>query len=107
MHTSYQLTKNVQIFRLIQNLFNQHYYSAGTFQYRRIQQLHARRTTSFTFNDPRTFPVNSASDLRRHKSDILMPGMNCKRQLDGNYCRFFRGLMVRETREAALLTMGV
>jgi hypothetical protein len=36
-----------------------------------------------------------------------MPGMNCKRQLDGNYCRFFRGLMVREAREAALLTMGV
>src|SRR5262249_29250820 len=31
MHTSYQITKNVQVFGLVQNLFNQHYYSAGTF----------------------------------------------------------------------------
>ena len=31
MHTSYHVTKNVEIFGLVQNLFNQHYYSAGTF----------------------------------------------------------------------------
>jgi hypothetical protein len=31
MHTSYELTKNVELFGLIQNLFNQHYYQAGTF----------------------------------------------------------------------------
>jgi len=30
LHTSYQITKNIQIFGLINNLFNQHYYSAGT-----------------------------------------------------------------------------
>ncbi len=30
LHTSYQVTKNIQIFGLINNLFNQHYYSAGT-----------------------------------------------------------------------------
>jgi iron complex outermembrane recepter protein len=31
MHTSYQLTKDVELFGLIQNLFNQHYYAIGTF----------------------------------------------------------------------------
>jgi iron complex outermembrane receptor protein len=30
LHTSYQLTKNIELFGLVQNLFNQHYYSAGT-----------------------------------------------------------------------------
>jgi iron complex outermembrane recepter protein len=30
LHTSYQVTKNVEVFGLVQNLFNQHYYSAGT-----------------------------------------------------------------------------
>lgn len=31
MHASYQVTKNVEVFGLVQNLFNQHYYYAGTF----------------------------------------------------------------------------
>jgi iron complex outermembrane receptor protein len=31
VHTSYQLTENVQIYGLIQNLFDQRYYSIGTF----------------------------------------------------------------------------
>jgi iron complex outermembrane recepter protein len=31
MHTSYEVTKNVELFGLVQNLFNQHYYQAGTF----------------------------------------------------------------------------
>ncbi len=56
MHTSYQLTKNVQIFGLVQNLFNQHYYSAGTF----FSTAGYNNSTPggnplFTFNDPRTF----------------------------------------------------
>jgi iron complex outermembrane recepter protein len=31
LHGSYQVTKNVEIFALVQNLFNQHYYTTGTF----------------------------------------------------------------------------
>ena len=30
LHTSYQVTQNVELFGMVQNLFNQHYYSAGT-----------------------------------------------------------------------------
>lgn len=31
MHTTYQVTKNIELFGLVQNLFDQHYYSAGAF----------------------------------------------------------------------------
>jgi iron complex outermembrane recepter protein len=31
LHGSYQVTKNVEIFGVVQNLFNQHYYTTGTF----------------------------------------------------------------------------
>jgi iron complex outermembrane receptor protein len=31
MHTTYQVTQNVELFGLVQNLFDQHYYAAGTF----------------------------------------------------------------------------
>jgi iron complex outermembrane receptor protein len=31
LHTSYQVTKDVEVFALVNNLFNQHYYAAGTF----------------------------------------------------------------------------
>jgi iron complex outermembrane recepter protein len=31
LHTSYEVTKNVELFGLVNNLFNQHYYAAGTF----------------------------------------------------------------------------
>jgi len=31
LHGSYQVTKNVELFALVQNLFNQHYYTTGTF----------------------------------------------------------------------------
>jgi iron complex outermembrane recepter protein len=56
MHTSYQITKNVQIFGLVQNLFNQHFYSAGTF----FSTAGYNNSTPgganlMTFNDPRTF----------------------------------------------------
>jgi iron complex outermembrane recepter protein len=47
-HTSYQVNKNVELFGLVRNLFNQHYYVSGTFF----------QTDSFTYlnlTDPRTF----------------------------------------------------
>ena len=31
LYTSYQMTKNIEIFGLVQNLFDQHFYSSGTF----------------------------------------------------------------------------
>jgi iron complex outermembrane recepter protein len=48
LHSSYQLTKNVELFGLVKNLFNQHYYVNGTFF----------ETDSFPYlnlTDPRTF----------------------------------------------------
>jgi iron complex outermembrane recepter protein len=48
LHTSYQVTKNVELFGLVKNLFNQHYYAFGTFF----------DTNSFPYlnlSDPRTF----------------------------------------------------
>ena len=56
MHTSYQVTKNVQIFGLVQNLFNQHYYSAGTFfSIAGFNNSTLGGPNLMTFNDPRTF----------------------------------------------------
>jgi iron complex outermembrane recepter protein len=56
MHTSYQLTKNVEIFGLVQNLFNQHYYSAGTFfRTAGFNNSTPGGNNLMTFNDPRTF----------------------------------------------------
>ena len=56
MHTSYQLTKNVEIFGLVQNLFNQRYYSAGTFfSTAGFNNSTPGGANLFTFNDPRTF----------------------------------------------------
>jgi iron complex outermembrane recepter protein len=56
LHSSYQVTRNVEVFGLIQNLFNQHYFAAGTF-------FNTGGFNSNTFggnnflvlNDPRTF----------------------------------------------------
>ncbi|MFY9785856.1 MAG: TonB-dependent receptor [Pseudolabrys sp.] len=48
MHTSYKINKNVEVFGLVQNLFNQHYYAAGTF-------FDTQGISFLTFNDPRTF----------------------------------------------------
>jgi len=31
LHTSYQITPNIEVFGLINNVFNQHYYLGGTF----------------------------------------------------------------------------
>jgi iron complex outermembrane receptor protein len=48
LHTSYKVTKNIEVFGLVQNLFNQHYYAAGTFFDRQAIPFLA-------LNDPRTF----------------------------------------------------
>jgi iron complex outermembrane receptor protein len=48
LHTSYKVSKNVELFGLVQNLFNQHYYAAGTF-------FDTAGIAFLTFNDPRTF----------------------------------------------------
>ena len=48
LHSSYQVTKNIEVFALVKNLFNQHYYVYGTFF----------DVTSFPYlnlTDPRTF----------------------------------------------------
>ena len=48
LHSSYQVSKNVELFALVKNLFNQHYYTYGTFF----------QTGSFPYlnlTDPRTF----------------------------------------------------
>jgi iron complex outermembrane receptor protein len=56
LHSSYQVNKSVEVFALVNNLFNQHYYAAGTF-------FNTAGFNSNTFgganflvlNDPRTF----------------------------------------------------
>ena len=48
LHSSYHVTKNVEVFGLVRNLFNQRYYTFGTFF----------QTDSFPYlnlTDPRTF----------------------------------------------------
>ncbi len=56
LHTSYQVTKNVEVFGLVQNLFNQHYYSAGTFfDTGGFNNSSPGGPNLLTFNDPRTF----------------------------------------------------
>jgi iron complex outermembrane recepter protein len=47
-HSSYKLTKNVEVFALVQNLFNQHYYVAGTF-------FNTQAIPFLNLTDPRTF----------------------------------------------------
>ena len=48
LHSSYKVNKNVEIFGLVQNLFNQRYYAAGAF-------FDTQGISFLTFNDPRTF----------------------------------------------------
>lgn len=56
LHTSYHVTKNVEVFGLVQNLFNQHYYSAGTFfDIGGFNNSTPGGPNLMTFNDPRTF----------------------------------------------------
>jgi iron complex outermembrane receptor protein len=48
LHTSYKINRNVELFGLVQNLFNQHYYAAGSF-------FNTTGISFLTFGDPRTF----------------------------------------------------
>ncbi len=55
LHTSYQVTKNVEVFALVQNLFNQRYYSAGTlFNTGGFNNSTLGGNNLVTFNDPRS-----------------------------------------------------
>jgi iron complex outermembrane receptor protein len=48
LHSNYQISKNVEVFALIQNLFNRHYFVAGTF-------FHTGQIPFLNLTDPRTF----------------------------------------------------
>jgi iron complex outermembrane receptor protein len=50
LHTSYQLTKEVQLFGLVTNLFNQRYYTYGTY----FQRDGVANALAFAFADPRS-----------------------------------------------------
>jgi iron complex outermembrane receptor protein len=50
LHTSYQITKEAQVFALVTNLFNQRYYTYGTY----FQLDGVAKAVSFAFSDPRT-----------------------------------------------------
>jgi iron complex outermembrane receptor protein len=56
LHGSYQVTKNVELFGLVNNLFNNHYYAAGTFfQTSGFNSNTYGAANFFVLNDPRTF----------------------------------------------------
>ena len=48
LHTSYKLNKHVELFGIVQNLFDRHYYASGTF-------FETDGIPFLTFTDPRTF----------------------------------------------------
>ena len=55
LHTSYQVTKNVEVFGLVRNLFNQRYYSAGTvFNPGGFNSSTLGANNLFSLNDPRS-----------------------------------------------------
>jgi iron complex outermembrane recepter protein len=56
LHSSYQVTKNIEVFGLVNNLFNQHYYAAGTFFSTSGFNSNTPGGSNFlVMNDPRTF----------------------------------------------------
>src|SRR5262245_18946925 len=56
LHTSYQVASNIQVFGLVQNLFNQHYYSVGTFFNNAGFNTNTFGAPPFlALSDPRTF----------------------------------------------------
>ena len=48
LHSSYKVTKNVEVFGLVRNLFNQHYFTQGTF-------FQTNALPYLNLTDPRTF----------------------------------------------------
>jgi iron complex outermembrane receptor protein len=55
LHSSYQVTKNVEVFGLVNNLFNQHYFAAGTFFSTGFNSNTFGGANFLVLNDPRTF----------------------------------------------------
>ena len=56
LHGSYQATKNIEVFGMVNNLFNQHYYAAGTFFNTAGFNSNTFGGSNFlALNDPRTF----------------------------------------------------
>ena len=56
LHGSYKLTKNVEAFGLVNNLFNRHYYAAGTFfSTAGFNSNTFGAPNFFVLQDPRTF----------------------------------------------------
>jgi iron complex outermembrane recepter protein len=69
LHGSYQVTKNVELFGLVNNLFNNHYYAAGTFFQTTGFNSNTYGAANFlVMNDPRTFlpgmPLAAYAGLR-------------------------------------------
>ena len=48
LHSSYKVTEHVELFALVQNLFNRHYYAFGTF-------FDTGEVPYLNLTDPRTF----------------------------------------------------
>ncbi len=57
LHTSYQITPNIEVFGLINNVFNQHYYLSGAFYETGGFASTTRGVTNLMaqLSDPRTF----------------------------------------------------
>jgi iron complex outermembrane recepter protein len=56
LHGSYQVTKNIEVFGLVNNVFNTHYYSAGTFfSTSGFNSNTFGAANFFVLNDPRTY----------------------------------------------------
>jgi len=68
LHSSYQLSKNVEVFGLVQNLFNQRYYSSGTFFDTGGFNSNNGGPNFLVLSDPRTFlpgvPLAAYAGLR-------------------------------------------
>ena len=72
LHTSYQVTKNIQIFGLINNLFNQHYYSAGTvFDPGGFNNYFGWRQSIQLERSAQHAAGHAARGLCRHQGDVL------------------------------------
>jgi iron complex outermembrane receptor protein len=58
LHGSYQVTKNIELFGLVNNVFNTHYYAAGTFAQTggfNTNSTAANAANFLVLNDPRTY----------------------------------------------------
>jgi iron complex outermembrane receptor protein len=69
LHGSYQINKTFEVFGLINNLFNQHYYAAGTFfDTGGFTSANPANPNFLALNDPRTFlpgmPISAYAGVR-------------------------------------------